>query len=721
MATDFVTMGTDVSRPEPYDEKKSDEDAIATDSKSPTVGKRDIQIEGRKKENGNHGLVAGEAKETKKKGAKGSKTDKNDFSWICSACNEAECISDRDADLLVCEGACQRPFHYPCAGLLRLPPSDEKWLCEDCQNSSHQCGICQEYGADNVNVFLCERQDCGLFFHESCLSMQNVDMKLVERCVELQDNSENEGLLVRAPRFTCPAHKCWTCTEDYIPDEEEEAAKKTKKRRRKQSSSSFVPKRDNNLFRCLHCPIAYHVSCIPPAARFHELALLCHEHASTHKMPDLDIESSLQGEVESQIEKQLAKIVQKKPKVVKSANKNSSTAENPFFPGIRGDLSIESEDLFMFAVEATLPDHGSLVDWPTDFCLPCDIKQEVHSKPPSYRHVHSLRYDPLNKPKPIPPSNVACDCKSKDLTSCDELCLNRMEMMECIGDSSKGNGEKNPYWNCNVGPSCGNRHLNQRKIAKCKPMREKGKGWGLTAIHGIKAGDLVLEYVGEVIDEDTKDSRLESWAQDHPNDPNFYVMQLDTGWYIDAREEANLSRFINHSCDPNCRLTRMKVGDKMRIGIFALGDIAPGEFLSYDYQFDTKHGDKFLCRCGAKNCRGTMKGGKNAGSDEGSELKTKKEEWEAAKTKLERDKKFLEDASRKEEDQANQTGELVPAASNGSETVAAGAQSRHSSTVRANRIFLWRNVAKGDNFLSRWAGKHPGNRQQLDDDSSKPE
>jgi hypothetical protein len=49
------------------------------------------------------------------------------------------------------------------------------------------------------------------------------------------------------------------------------------------------------------------------------------------------------------------------------------------------------------------------------------------------------------------------------------------------------------------------------------------------------ANSTIQEYVGEVIDETTKNDRLLEWARDHPNDPNFYVMRLETGWYIDAR------------------------------------------------------------------------------------------------------------------------------------------------------------------------------------------
>eukprot|EP00594_Rhizosolenia_setigera_P019259 CAMPEP_0178979026 /NCGR_PEP_ID=MMETSP0789-20121207/25569_1 /TAXON_ID=3005 /ORGANISM="Rhizosolenia setigera, Strain CCMP 1694" /LENGTH=268 /DNA_ID=CAMNT_0020668997 /DNA_START=476 /DNA_END=1279 /DNA_ORIENTATION=- len=107
--------------------------------------------------------------------------------------------------------------------------------------------------------------------------------------------------------------------------------------------------------------------------------------------------------------------------------------------------------------------------------------------------------------------------------------------------------------------------------------------------------------------------RQEKWSLDHPNDPNFYVMHLGDGWYIDARLKGNLSRFINHSCDPNCKLVPYNVAGYMRIGIFALRDIEQGEFLSYDYQFDTKqHGNEFLCRCGSQNCRGTLNKQKSA-------------------------------------------------------------------------------------------------------------
>jgi len=220
----------------------------------------------------------------------------------------------------------------------------------------------------------------------------------------------------------------------------------------------------------------------------------------------------------------------------------------------------------------------------------------------------------------------------------------------------------------------------------------------------------VQEYVGSVIDDETKEERLRSWALDHPNDPNFYVMALDSGWFIDAREEANMSRFINHSCDPNCHLVRLNVGGQMRVGVFSIKDIPAGEFLSYDYQFDTKHGEKFLCRCGAKGCRGTMKGGKGPSSED-AEKKTKKQVRLEAKAGYDRDKKFLEDVKKKAPKRLWQVGVMVPGATDGTESVSRGPQDRYRDIALRNRLFLWRNVMRGANFAARYAAFQSGRKR----------
>ena len=276
-----------------------------------------------------------------------------------------------------------------------------------------------------------------------------------------------------------------------------------------------------------------------------------------------------------------------------------------------------------------------------------------------------------------------------------------MMMIECTGDNSKTNGERNKYSNCSLGPNCTNRGLGQRNFAKTKPQREQGKGWGLVTMQALKEGDLVVEYVGEVIDESTKNARLVAWSRDHPNDTNFYIMQLQQGWYIDARQEANTSRFINHSCDPNCELKQFNVNGYMRVGIFATKPIAAGDFLSYDYRFDTRDGDKFVCRCGSKNCRGTMKGLRKQSREE--EGITTAEAWEKAMHDYDKAKRFLDHVHNEESKRFNQVDVLVPNASSNSELVSRGPLRNLYMRTLPFPVFLWRNAIIGEAFHRRSA------------------
>jgi hypothetical protein len=174
------------------------------------------------------------------------------MSWICSECKEAECMMKADAEqLLICEGTCHRVFHFPCAGLAELPAKEDSYTCNDCIEGKHPCSICNGYGKDNEDVFLCSKSKCGLYFHEACLSMRNVDMQLVH---------ENGNRIIGDPSliqvhsekrvFVCPAHACWTCSQLDLRKQESDAAKgiaseggkNGKKHKKKKSSSSFATK-----------------------------------------------------------------------------------------------------------------------------------------------------------------------------------------------------------------------------------------------------------------------------------------------------------------------------------------------------------------------------------------------------------------------------------------------------------------------------------------------
>jgi len=587
-------------------------------------------------------------KKGRPKRSKQDAEDKEDMAWICAECKEAECGlvgADDSADFLICDGPCHRIFHIPCAGLTKAPSTDDDWLCQDCSRKEHACAYCSEYGEDFVNVFPCQDDQCGLFFHEACLRLQHVEYTYVTGPSRLSRNNPNNGKATetcsdeedeqdegfRIPVFTCHAHRCWTCTQkDMIELEKDERAlehqnnktnnKKSKSSRKKRKKNTTIFQcKPGRLYRCLYCPIAYHITCIPPSARFHELAVLCHEHAMTHKLPELDMNDSLQSKVESKIDEAILKIhgyIRPRSNGSKHANAwtrmygHRGLSTNPFLPGLRGDRFDETErNLLSYIKETTFQQHrveeeeeknvptiavnpsstlSMILDGNVPFCLPTDIKNEVYSKPPSYTHIQSLKFgDPNNRPKKIPGTSREEQEKCKCMGSfCEDDCFNRITMAECIGPI-----------NCNLGnKDCGNRALGKRQFVKCQPKRERGKGWGLITLESIPKNNLVQEYVGEVIDEKEKENRLRIWTKEHPYDPNFYVMALSGGYYIDARVFANQSRFINHSCAPNCKVMSVNVKGRIRNGIYNIRDIKAGEFLCYDYHFDTKQGERFACR-----------------------------------------------------------------------------------------------------------------------------
>ncbi len=137
-------------------------------------------------------------------------------------------------------------------------------------------------------------------------------------------------------------------------------------------------------------------------------------------------------------------------------------------------------------------------------------------------------------------------------------------------------------------------------------VRKSGvHGKGVFALRAIPAGTRLIEYTGERI----------GWPEAmrrHPHDPadpnHTFYFSLDDGRVIDANHGGNASRWINHSCDPNCEADETDG----RVFIDALRDLQPGEELFYDYgliideRYTPKLKKEYECRCGAPNCRRTM-------------------------------------------------------------------------------------------------------------------
>jgi uncharacterized protein len=137
-------------------------------------------------------------------------------------------------------------------------------------------------------------------------------------------------------------------------------------------------------------------------------------------------------------------------------------------------------------------------------------------------------------------------------------------------------------------------------------VRKSGvHGKGVFSVAKLAKGEVLIEYKGEVID-------WQEALRRHPHDPSdphhTFYFHIDEHNVIDAKHGGNAARWINHACTPNCEADEVDG----RIFIKALRSIPAGTELFYDYgliidePYTKKLKKQFECRCGTKNCRGTM-------------------------------------------------------------------------------------------------------------------
>ena len=88
---------------------------------------------------------------------------------------------------------------------------------------------------------------------------------------------------------------------------------------------------------------------------------------------------------------------------------------------------------------------------------------------------------------------------------------------------------------------------------------------------------------------------------------NSYFMSCGPLLYIDATRKGNISRYMNHSCDPNCETQKWTINDITRIGFFTLHPVLANEELVFDYKFKNYGLEMQVCYCGSGvKCRGFL-------------------------------------------------------------------------------------------------------------------
>ena len=166
---------------------------------------------------------------------------------------------------------------------------------------------------------------------------------------------------------------------------------------------------------------------------------------------------------------------------------------------------------------------------------------------------------------------------------------------------------KLPYQIFQVMPPSASKTGSPAKTTRRIQTRRSGvHGKGVFALTDLAEGETLIEYTGEIISWEEAQRR-------HPHDPenpnHTFYFHVDDGHVIDALYGGNSSRWINHSCDPNCETDETDDG---RVFIRALRNIAAGEELFYDYglvvdePYTKQLKAEYACWCGSANCRGTM-------------------------------------------------------------------------------------------------------------------
>ncbi|TKY70507.1 Histone-lysine N-methyltransferase SUVR5 [Spatholobus suberectus] len=172
---------------------------------------------------------------------------------------------------------------------------------------------------------------------------------------------------------------------------------------------------------------------------------------------------------------------------------------------------------------------------------------------------------------------------------------------------------------CRCNRSCPNRVLQNGVRVKLEVFKTEKKGWAVRAGEAILRGTFVCEYIGEVLDVQEACDRLKRYGTEHCS--YFYnidarvndmsrLIEGQAQYVIDATKFGNVSRFINHSCSPNLVNHQVLVEsmdcERAHIGLYASRDIALGEELTYDFQYDLVPGEGSPCLCESLKCRGRL-------------------------------------------------------------------------------------------------------------------
>lgn len=151
-------------------------------------------------------------------------------------------------------------------------------------------------------------------------------------------------------------------------------------------------------------------------------------------------------------------------------------------------------------------------------------------------------------------SRDPCKCEATDDQPCGRFssCIHVKCSEECDPSS------------CPAGDACQNQKLTRREFVPLQIIYTPDRGCGVACKIQVAPETVVTEYIGELINNNEVKYRKQL-----PGRKDYYLFKITDDLYIDAERAGSLARYINHSCEPNCRSEKINVGGNTRIAIIS--------------------------------------------------------------------------------------------------------------------------------------------------------
>ncbi|CAG8527186.1 4515_t:CDS:10 [Diversispora eburnea] len=202
-------------------------------------------------------------------------------------------------------------------------------------------------------------------------------------------------------------------------------------------------------------------------------------------------------------------------------------------------------------------------------------KIEIDAENHSEYHPCDHPGKPCDMNCPCKKGNVpCCNCSGSGKTCSNRSCLCFSNYRECDPDLCKCAASEPLNTQFIARHGCKNVSIQRQQTKRTIVGISSVAGWGLFVREHVKKNEFLGEYIGEA------DRRGKIYDKRGIS----FLFNLNKDFVVDATRKGNKFRFINHSNDPNtyCRVTL--VNGEHRIGIYALGDLDPGQELFFDYR-----------------------------------------------------------------------------------------------------------------------------------------